>query len=79
MAAERKRHQAYLMVDRGTILGVPDALTNLPKQRLSRFRKLIHFVFMKYVHSTYRRALQIPYTIACMRPETDFDLVLEEC
>lgn len=41
LLAERKRHQAYLMVDRGTILGSPEAITNLPKQQLSRLRKFL--------------------------------------
>lgn len=33
------------MVDRGTILGSPEAITNLPKQQLSRFKRIFISLF----------------------------------
>lgn len=33
----RRRHLAYLMADRGTLVGNPESVANLPKQHLSRF------------------------------------------
>ena len=32
----RRRHLAYLMADRGTLVGNPESAANLPKQHLSR-------------------------------------------
>jgi hypothetical protein len=32
----RRRHLAYLMSDRGTLVGNPESAANLPKQHLSR-------------------------------------------
>lgn len=72
LAAERKRHQAYLMVDRGTILGVPDAITNLPKQQLSRFRKFFKSIFRRYFLKLYRRLIiKVPYGTDCSLHELD--------
>ncbi|KAJ9578239.1 hypothetical protein L9F63_005538, partial [Diploptera punctata] len=36
METHRRRHLAYLMADRGALVGNPDAAPNLPKQHLSR-------------------------------------------
>jgi hypothetical protein len=36
METHRRRHLAYLMADRGTLVGNPEAVPNLPKQHLSR-------------------------------------------
>jgi hypothetical protein len=33
----RRRHLAYLMSDRGTLVGNPESAANLPKQHLSRY------------------------------------------
>lgn len=36
METHRRRQLAYLMADRGTLVGNPEAVPNLPKQHLSR-------------------------------------------
>jgi len=36
----RRRHLAYLMADQGGLVGNPDAVPNLPKQHLNRYRSL---------------------------------------
>jgi len=43
METHRRRHLAYLMADRGTLVGNPEAVPNLPKQHLSRSGFLSRF------------------------------------
>jgi hypothetical protein len=43
METHRRRHLAYLMADRGTLVGNPEAVPNLPKQHLSRSGFLCRF------------------------------------
>jgi len=40
----RRRHLAYLMADQGGLVGNPDAVPNLPKQHLNRYRNLYLFL-----------------------------------
>ena len=53
LVSERKRHQAYLMVDRGTILGSPEAITNLPKQQLSRLKRIFSSFFSNFFRAMF--------------------------
>lgn len=63
------------MVDRGTILGVPDAITNLPKQQLSRFKRFLNSIFMRYFFDVYRLMIRAPYGTDCSLHEVDIDTV----
>jgi hypothetical protein len=52
METHRRRHLAYLMADRGTLMGNPEAVPNLPKQHLSRSGFLYRFwdLFLAVFH-----------------------------
>lgn len=44
----RRRHLAYLMSDRGTLVGNPESAANLPKQHLSRYTR--HYLYNLMTH-----------------------------
>lgn len=38
ISTHRRRHLAYLMADRGGLVGNPDIVPNLPKQHLNKYK-----------------------------------------
>lgn len=46
----RRRHLAYLMADQGGLVGNPDAVPNLPKQHLNRYKHNENLVVHTHIY-----------------------------